>query len=245
VINIAICDDDISELSNITSIINEYKEANIFRYKIIYTAFNSAIELIAAIEGGNRYEIILLDIIMPLINGIEAAAEIRTHDKTTKIMFLTSSPEFAVDSYAVDAFYYVLKPIRKDQLFSILDKVFVAIYNQNKPCILAKCKTGLTRIPLHLLEYAEIKGRTIYYHLSTSAVLEETGVMTQLECVLLAYPQFAKTHRSFIVNLDCIDGFTMREIKFYSNHTTASVSKAKYWDVKERYIARTFQKRGE
>lgn len=243
-LKIAVCDDDISDLSNMISMINEYKETNTFRHEITYTAFQSAVDLIAAVEDGNRYEIILMDIVMPLTNGMEAAREIRTHDKVAKIVFLTSSPEFAVDAYAVDAFHYALKPICKDKLFAVLDKIFAASYSQNESSILVKCKTGLTRIPLHILEYAEISGRTICYHLVNGIVLEEPGIMAKLEQVLLAYPQFVKPHRAFIVNLDCIDVLALREVKLYSN-AAIPVSKANYTDLKERYITRTFQRGGE
>jgi len=242
-LKIAVCDDDVSELSNIISIINEYKEINTFRYEITYTAFQSAVDLIAAVESGIRYEIILLDIVMPLLNGMEAAKELRCHDQVVKIIFLTSSPEFAVDSYAVDAFYYALKPIWKDKLLAVLDKVFATIQSQNDPSILVKCKTGLTRIPLYLLEYAEVAGRTVYYHLINGIVLEETGVMAKLEQVLLTYPQFVKPHRAFIINLDCIDALTLREVKL--SNAAIPVAKANYTDLKASYIARTFQRGGE
>lgn len=243
-LKIAICDDDVCELSNIISIINEYKEMNIYRYDITYTAFQSAVELIAAVEGGNQYVIILLDIIMPLISGMEAAREIRTYDKVAKIVFLTSSPEFAVDSYAVDAFYYALKPVWKEKLFAVLDKVFTAIHNQNEASILVKCKTGLTRIPLHILEYVEVLGRTICYHLVNGIVLEEIGVMAKLQQMLIAYPQFVKPHRAFIINLDCIDVLIPREVKLYSN-AVIPVAKENYTELKASYIARTFQRGGE
>ena len=244
VFKIAICDDDVSELSNIISIMNEYKELNIFRHEITYTAFQSAVDLIAAVEGGNLYDIILLDIVMPQMSGIEAAREIRSHDKVAKIIFLTFSTEFAIDSYAVDAFFYALKPIWKDKLFTILDKVFAVIHSQPEPSILVKCKTGLTRIPLHILEYAEITGRTVCFHLINGIVFEETGVMSKLEKVLLEYPQFVKPHRSFIVNLDCIDVLTLKEVKLFSN-ANIPVAKANYADVKASYIARAFEKAGE
>ena len=243
-LKMAVCDDDVSELSDIISIINDYKKTNTFCYEIIYTAFQSAVELIAAVEGGIRYDIILLDIVMPQINGMDAAKEIRIYDKVTNIIFLTASPEFAVDSYVVDAFYYALKPIWKDKLFAVLDKVLAELHNQTAPNILAKCKSGLTRIPLHMLEYAEVLGRTIHYHLVNGIVLEETGVMAKLEPVLLAYPRFAKPHRAFIVNLDCIDVLALREVKLYSN-AAIPVAKANFPDLKARYIARTFQIGGE
>lgn len=241
---IAVCDDNIPELSNVISIINEYKEINVFRYEIEYTAFDNAVDLISAVEGGERYHIILLDIVMPLVNGMEAAHEIRIHDNAAQIIFLTSSTEFAVDSYAVGAFYYALKPIWKEKLFSILDKAYAEIDSQNGQSLLVKCKTGLTRIPLHTLEYIEIMSRTISYHLVSGIVLEGTGVMGELGQVLLTYPQFAKPHRAFIVNMDCIHTLSLREIKMCS-HAIIPVAKAIYSDFKASYIARSFKRGSE
>lgn len=75
-----------------------------------------------ALRGVN-YQLLLLDILMPGFTGIQAAREIRTFDSETKIIFLTSSPEFAVESYGVDAFYYLLKHIREGDLFPVLDRL--------------------------------------------------------------------------------------------------------------------------
>lgn len=241
VLKIAICDDAVSELSNIVSILDAYRERNPSRDAFTYTTFDNPFALLAAVEGSNAYDMILLDIVMPGMSGIDAAREIRTRDKAVKIIFLTTSPEFAVDSYAVDAFYYALKPIRKDKLFPILDKACADIRKQDESGILVKCKTGLTRIPLHMLQYTEISGRTISYHLINGTVLEEIGAMAKLEQVLLAYPQFAKPHRAFIVNLDCIDILTLREVKLNSN-AAVPVARGIYADFKARYLARVFQR---
>ena len=71
----------------------------------------------AEVEKGTRFDIILLDVLMPGENGMAAAREIREYDSNVKIIFLTSSTEFAVESYAVDAWYYQLKPIRREDFF--------------------------------------------------------------------------------------------------------------------------------
>ncbi len=240
-IEIAICDDNISELSNIEIILAEYQKINGFMYEFSYDLYHTAIELLAAIEAGKHYEIIFLDIIMPLMNGVEAAKEIRTWDKVVKIVFLTSSQEFALDSYQVDAFYYALKPIKKINFFSIMDKLFSEIKEKAKDSILVKCKNGLTKIPLHTLEYVEIVERIIYYHLNSGEILKETGVMINLEQILLRYPQFVKPHRSFIINLDRIDILSSREITCYSN-AKVPIAKANYKNIKQKYMDRIFRK---
>ena len=71
-----------------------------------------------------NYDVLLLDIIMPGLNGIGAAREIRENDRSIPIIFLTSSPEFAVESYRVRAFDYLLKPVNGEELFRSLDNIY-------------------------------------------------------------------------------------------------------------------------
>jgi two-component SAPR family response regulator len=75
------------------------------------------------LEKGKRFDIYCLDIMMPGFTGIDAAKEIRTFDKTAPILFFTSSPEFALESYSVKAINYVLKPISKEKLFFAFDEL--------------------------------------------------------------------------------------------------------------------------
>ena len=63
-----------------------------------------------------RFTLYLLDIMMPGLNGMDAAREIRGFDKAADIIFLTSSPGFAYDSYSVKALEYLLKPIDEEKL---------------------------------------------------------------------------------------------------------------------------------
>ena len=108
-IKAAFCDDDLSVLNELHVLMDNYRvERN---QEITYTAFHSPLELIAQIEKGMRFDILFLDVLMPGVNGIETAQEIREYDSAMKIIFLTSSAEYAVESYTVNAYFYQLKPI--------------------------------------------------------------------------------------------------------------------------------------
>ncbi len=122
-LKIAICDDNIADLSNVVSIIGDYQSLQRDKNNIKFTAFQSAVDLIASMESGQQYNLVLLDILMPFMTGMDAAKEIRQFNQDVKIIFMTSSPEFAVESYSVDAYYYALKPVWKEKLFVLLDKV--------------------------------------------------------------------------------------------------------------------------
>lgn len=120
-LQIAICDDNIDELSNMIQLINDYRASKNLNCE--YAVFPNGFDLIATLEKGKRFDLYCLDIIMPGFMGIEVAKEIRHIDKTAPIIFFTSSPEFALESYSVKAINYVLKPVTQEKLFITLDEV--------------------------------------------------------------------------------------------------------------------------
>jgi len=116
-VKVAVCDNDKQELLQINRLVDEYVSCGFAEGKIEVHSFERSMKLLDQMESGEHFDIFLLDIIIPRLNGIELAAEIRSSDQVGKIIFLTSFLEFAVDSYSVGAFNYLLKPIKKDQLF--------------------------------------------------------------------------------------------------------------------------------
>jgi len=106
-LQIAICDDNNTELLLIEQIVETFKASHISKYNIKCDTFSNGLDLLKTTENGISYDILILDVVMPLITGIEVAAEIRKSNNLSKIVFLTSSREFAVDSYKVNAFYYL------------------------------------------------------------------------------------------------------------------------------------------
>lgn len=120
-IKIAFCDDDMEVLHQMNELLDRYRvERN---EDITYAAFQSPFELLTEIEKGIRPDILFLDVVMPGQNGMDVAKEIRQYDTNMKIIFLTSSPEFAVESYTVGAYFYQLKPIWEESFFRLMDSV--------------------------------------------------------------------------------------------------------------------------
>jgi len=192
-----------------------------------------------SMENGLNYDLLILDVVMPLITGIEIAMEIRERNNLCKIIFLTSSREFAVDSYKVNAYNYLLKPIRKEGFIPILEKACADITDEKEKGIIVKCKTCLTRVLLHNLEYTEVSGRTLFFHLTSGEVLESYGTMSQLENELLRDKRFIKPHRSYIVNLDCVHRITDKDIITFSNKPIR-ISRELYKNTKQAFIDYSF-----
>lgn len=237
-IHLAICDDEIEELNHVVALIEDYRvERNI---NLGYGVYQSPLDLIAAVESGILYDIIILDVVMPGENGIEAARELRQCGCDAKIIFLTSSDEFAVQSYAVGAYFYQLKPIWKENFYTLMEQVAGEINRSRSSSLIVKCKEGIARIPLEQLEYCEVIRKTIIYHMSSGKALESAGSMQSLSEALLKYSAFLQPHRSYMVNMDYIQNISYKIIEL-SCLAQIPIPRGKYAEIKERFLNYAFR----
>lgn len=233
-LNIAICDDNIEELSNMVQLLNEYRTAKHLHCKL--DVFHNGFDLIAALEKGKRFDIYCLDIIMPALTGIEVAKEIRVFDKKAPIIFFTSSSEFALESYSVNALHYVLKPISKGKLFYTFDKVLERIEIEQEDAIIVKSTEGVQRILLPNLVFAEVRGRSVFYHLFSGRVIESIDSFAAASESLLKYKCFIKTHRSYIVNMKYVDTISNESVTLQTL-SSVPIAQGKARETKEQYLA--------
>lgn len=194
---IAVCDDQAEELEALSALLRVWQEEH--KATLRYQTFRSATELLDA-AGKERFSLYLLDIMMPGTNGMEAAREIRTFDDTAGIVFLTSSAGFAYESYGVRAMDYLLKPIRAETLFPILDRLFLQEQRPREGLTL-KCGSTLVRVPFSQLAYVEIMNKRLYFHLTDGQLREVAGSLREYETLLLSRPEFLRVGRSYIVNI--------------------------------------------
>lgn len=155
---IAFCDDDAALLHQMQDFLEQYRTLRGVQLEL--APYTKPMELLADIETGVRFDVLFLDVLMPGINGINAAREIRRYDTAVQIIFVTSSSEFAVQSYVVGAYYYQLKPIWKDSFFRLTDAVLAECRKRTQHSLILRCKNGVTRITLDSLEYCEVQGRS-------------------------------------------------------------------------------------
>ena len=206
---------------------------------ITYAAFQSPFELLTEIEKGIRPDILFLDVVMPGQNGMDVAKEIRQYDTNMKIIFLTSSPEFAVESYSVGAYFYQLKPIWEESFFRLMDAVLAECEKKKKNSLILRSKDGITRINLQQLEYCEVLGRKLLFHLENGAVLESAGSLDDLAGQLMQYSNFFRPHRSFLVNMEYIQNISSRSIKMV-NDAEIPIPHGKCSEIKNTYMEYAF-----
>ena len=236
-IKIAFCDDDMEVLHQMNELLDRYRlERN---EDITYAAFQSPFELLTEIEKGIRPDILFLDVVMPGQNGMDVAKEIRQYDTNMKIIFLTSSPEFAVESYSVGAYFYQLKPIWEESFFRLMDAVLAECEKKKKNSLILRSKDGITRIDLQQLEYCEVLGRKLLFHLENGAVLESAGSLDDLAGQLMQYSNFFRPHRSFLVNMEYIQNISSRSIKMV-NDAVIPIPHGKCSEIKNTYMEYAF-----
>lgn len=237
-IRIGFCDDNVPALDELQTLLDRYCGER--GREIDCVAYRSPLDLMADIERGARFDVLMLDVLMPGENGIEAAEEIRGYDSNVKIIFLTSSAEFAVESYRVGAYYYQLKPIRGESLFRLLDSALDDCEKERGRSLILRCKSGITRVELRQLEYCEVIRRALLLHLTNGTVLESVGSLDELYRQLEPFGGFLRPHRSYIVNLDHVQTVSARAI-IMSGQAEIPLPRGKHNEVKDAFLAHAFQ----
>lgn len=178
---IAVCDDHAGELETLVRQLELWQQDRAFPLR--FKAFCSAAEMLSAAEK-ERFTLYLLDVIMPGTSGLDAAREIRSFDTTADIVFLTSSPDFAYESYGVQALDYLLKPVRSALLFPILDRLAL---REQKPQEGLTLKNGssFVRVLFSQLSFVEVNGKHLYFNMTDGSVHQIFGTLSEYEPLLL------------------------------------------------------------
>lgn len=235
-IRIAVCDDSPEFLQQAVNMVERWSEesgvpAEIYR-------FDNGDALLAK-NAVTHMDIIFLDIIMPLQSGIDTAKELRQSDKAVKIIFLTSSPEFALDSYEVKAQDYLLKPVTYEKVKETLTECSHTFEEEPKNIVL-KTAFGYQKLYFHDMEYAEAQNKRVVFYLRTGKTVESAESLHSLEDRLCLNDGFFKCHRSYLVYLPNVDHFSMTEIITKSGRSIP-IARGYGKAFKESYFAFVFR----
>lgn len=170
--------------------------------------FQSGGALLARVEQQGGFDLYILDILMPGLNGIETGRRLRTLGDGGEIVYLTSSNDFAADSYDVRAFFYLLKPAEESKLFEVLDGAVEKLGRRRRNAIVVSTPKGPRRILLEQIRYVERVGRFMRYYCTDGNVDSHSIRSTFKEAVapLLADRRFALCGASFVLNFQHVTG---------------------------------------
>jgi DNA-binding LytR/AlgR family response regulator len=213
-IRLAVCDDEAQCLDSTRRMIEQWSASYDIPAQV--SCFDNGDALLESIRSA-KTDVILLDIMMPLLNGMDTAHEIREFDKAVKIVFLTSSPEFALESYSVKASGYILKPVKYERLSEVLNDCTLALKEEPKKLLL-KSSFGYHKIYLRDIEYIEAQNKRVVFSLTSGQSLLITEPLYSFENKLLTQDGFFKCHRSYIVSMPHVHSFTLSEITIKSGN---------------------------
>ena len=190
---IAVCDDQIEELEKLTALLQAWQSDR--RSDVRFQTFRSGGQLLDAARA-ERFTLYLLDVLMPGMTGMDAAREIRSFDAAVDIIFLTTSPGFAYESYGVRAAEYLLKPINAKLLYPVLDKLYL---RDQKPQdgLTVKSNGMLVRLPFSQLSYVEVNGKHLFFNMADGTVYEVAASMREYEGALLLFGSLPVTYYIF------------------------------------------------
>lgn len=205
---IALCDDDDNFLLETAQMLRLWSEKNALPVDI--HCFHNGDALLTRCKT-TKFDIVFLDIIMPMLNGMDTAAELRSRDKAVQIIFLTSSADFALQSYSVKASDYCLKPVSPERLEAVMNEC-AAVLRHASDYLVVKVPGGYRKIFLHEIECIEAQNKHCCFFLSSGRTVEAMQPLYSFEQQLSQTMEFYKCHRSYLVYIPNINYFSPAEI---------------------------------
>ena len=235
-LNIAVCDDCPQDCANTLTLLQRWSEETDTPVHIL--SYENGDDLLAKMKTVS-IDVLFLDILMPLLNGIDTARELRQTNTATQIVFLTASPEFALESYEVKARNYLLKPIAYDKFKAVLDDCLSA-RRVDMDSLVVKTPFGYQKLYLHSIEYIEAQNKHTTFFLVDGRSVETAEPLYSVEEKLAGNDAFFRCHRSYLVYLPNIDCFNATEIITHSGRCLP-VSRASSRALKEIYFSLMFR----
>lgn len=227
---IAIVEDDVNIFENIKKYLSELLcGAAELQY------FASGEKFLAAWQPG-IFDLVILDIFMDKLTGMDVAREIRKSDRTVKIAFSTSSNEYASESYEVNACYYLHKPFGKEQLQAMLDRLDISEIEKRRT---AKLPDG-TAVILRSILYVDCAAHCITLHCKGGNIVVRAN-FSEIESILCAYPYFFSPTKGVIVNF-CEVISQSKDTFTVSDGTIIPISRRKAKEAQDAYSSFLFEK---
>lgn len=195
---IGICDDDPNFCNVIVTMLNEFLLPD-----DQVSVYHSGSQLLDAVLGERTpIDLILLDIEMPGISGLETAVELREMQPNVFIIIITNYMKYALKGYEIQAFHYLLKPLNVTKLKKEIDHVRQIVDSFVRDVLYINTKEASFFVPLIHILYIESQGRIITVHTPSHDYCYYKRIH-QLDNELNS-KGFFRIHKSFIVNLVCI-----------------------------------------
>lgn len=227
-IKIAICEDEKEQQELLKTYIDQIFEGLSVKYKL--KIFNSGEELLE--NYSKDTDVLLLDIQMVQINGIDTARKIRTLDDKVEIIFITSLIEYALEGYEVRAYRYLIKPVKYENLKENIINCIKEVDIKNK-YIIVKEQGNQIKLDINEITYIEVQKETITIH-TLNEVYKTNGTMNNIEKEIDC-SRFFRCHKSFLVNLEHVKSIK-QYVAILENSEEVPISRYRFKETKDKFF---------
>jgi DNA-binding LytR/AlgR family response regulator len=234
-LRIAICDDMPEELERLISLTNQYISDNQIEAEV--RKFSNPDDLITVI-GAERFHIYILDIVMPMVNGLELGRDIRRFDNEAQIIYATTEPQFALQAYAAIPINYLIKPIDKQQLFDTLTLAISKADLAEEQTFTVKTADSLRVIKLSDIICCEYSNHVVIFSLANGEILVSRTIREKFSEYILPILKdrhFLQCHASFVVNMRRVERFAKDSFTMYGGKIV-SIAAKQYPVVRDKYM---------
>lgn len=228
--SIAICDDEKEQIKQLTAQVKGWAARSGHTCQI--QAFDSAEAFLFSYGDNKAYDILLLDVEMKGISGIDLARKIRLDNSRAEIIFVTSHFEFIGEGYDVDALHYLVKPILTEKLENVLTKA-AALLAIEPPCVVISCEGETMKLYESEILYVEAFLHYISIHTKDREYKIKESI-SSFEKKLT--DTFYRSHRSYLVSLKHIVRISRTAVTLWEN-IELPLSRGKYDDLNRAFIA--------
>lgn len=194
-IRIAIVEDEDIFARDLETLLTAYSKEKKIDFSCVH--FKDASKFLSEYKAD--FDIVFMDIIMPAMNGLKAAAELRKADKNILLVFITNMHQYAIKGYAVDALDYIIKPLSPLAVNTVMDKAVSKISAETEQTVTIKTKGGIRRTYLSAIRYVEVSRHSMTFHTSNGKI-DSWGSINAVEKILPA-DKFARCNNCYLVSL--------------------------------------------
>lgn len=207
-IAIGVCDDQIAFTEYMYRLLIQYGKEK--REEISVKLFNSAEELLKGIEEKESFEILLLDIEMGGMDGIELGKKLREMTSRVLIIYVSGYDKYLRQLFEIEPFRFCSKPVNEKELFEILDKAVVRIKARNREMFRFQYGKNVANLLCADISYLESSGRKIIVH-SSNGNYEYYDKLDNAERELAAR-HFVRIHKAYLINMDHVEAFQYEKV---------------------------------
>lgn len=199
-IRIAIAEDEFQCAQQLRQYLDTFRQE--YHQELEVTVYPNGQVLLDNFKG--QFDLLLLDIEMPLLDGMTTAQRIRRRDPEVVILFITNMAQYAIRGYEVDALDYILKPVSYFSFSQRLNRAISRIRSRGKHFLVVPIKGGAKKLDVDSLYYVESQGHNLIFH-AESGNYTAGGTMKEIEEKLSGL-HFFRCNKGYLVALQHVDG---------------------------------------